>query len=480
MGGNLKNKIENYESNLDAAKEWSRIDSHFKKSKLKDLESEMDIDDEWSRIEKHFEKKKKRRLVFWLFIGLGLAFVSWWMYSSMVKENQIVKQDAELIAGVEAAVVEDVDKFIDLNNLSEETVENSNEELNKEIRKVDVALNVEDTDFEDTTVKVNENKVAFNDLNIKNAQSPTKNTSVEITEVSVPPKETSDDTDSNIQLGDETPTRGTIEYLNLQPVKTLLGFLELPYPTLDGLNLSIDFPNKVEPRSFVLAYTSQVGMVGKSGGLNSNFTSLGDYSYSNKPLEAWTNSLLLKKKIVGGFHIQTGLSYTVVNELLEFETSFEQEDVLANQNNAAALNLSGVTVQRTGNLNQYIRYNVDVKHYNKYQMLSIPIHMLYDVQFKNFTWSIGGGYEVPIYAHFEGKGIDDKGFPFLLEERTEIKKIGTYHLESTIIKRLGKRFALGFKTSFDYSTNEIIINSTSYKQSYRLLNGGLSLNYKLN
>ncbi|HFA49315.1 MAG TPA: hypothetical protein ENJ95_09890 [Bacteroidetes bacterium] len=195
---------------------------------------------------------------------------------------------------------------------------------------------------------------------------------------------------------------------------------------------------------------------------------------SESPLETVQLGLRLNLRHKSGLGFSSGLNYTRINELFEYNKTVVQEDSIWGIAKRV-INLNGDTLDIYGDVPLLTSTSILKKHYNSYTMLDIPVLVGY--HFESGDWLLGA--QAGVFANISMKANGQ----FLSDETTAVpiddlfrNKVGlSYYLGLSASYQLNDRMALSLSPHFRYFPGNFATAGYALSQKYVLfgLNAGV-------
>ncbi len=200
------------------------------------------------------------------------------------------------------------------------------------------------------------------------------------------------------------------------------------------------------------------------------------------PLEASHYGISLGVEYKNKFRLSTGIQQTVISERFDFnETLTTVDSVLGVQ--ILRLNFDGDTIPIMGNIPRTTTIASQLKVYNTYKMIDIPVTIGYHHTFKE-KWKVGVQAGVLVNLSLKTKG----GIPDETLQEVDLKtnqnnifksQVGlNYHFGLSIGRSFLNKLELNFSPTVRFYSNDFSVQDYGISQKYTLVGGDLILRYR--
>lgn len=354
----------------------------------------------WSEIEQELDKDKKRGF-FWIWIGTGFLLIglaTGWIFFEEKKDIEIADNKTS-------------QQSIYKNNKSMKTIDSlvTEPSATKAISPISETIISQKTNQNSisfspkkNTSSISHNTTANGNTNIFSTKNKNKNSSNAITAiVSADKNKTSTETTPEIKLKEEV-----IFLPNL--------FLQLAEKNNEVATLdSIFYFESEEKDSAKYKWGLSI-----AGGINSHTTGYNNTSTfsslrknSERPLLGWNFQLELERRLPKDFFVTSGIHFN--RNWMEFKYKSTTEEVQYLENVVVAFDLDlaiGDTTFYYGDTTITATTTRDVKHYNRYDKLKIPI--LFGKKWSKGKFTFGGfaGVSLDIWLRQKGRNLSPDEF----------------------------------------------------------------------
>lgn len=183
-----------------------------------------------------------------------------------------------------------------------------------------------------------------------------------------------------------------------------------------------------------------------------------------------------------GFRFSTGIRQTRITERLDFNENISTVDSVEGVR-VLRLNFSGDTIPIMGMIPQTTTTINEMKIYNRYTLLDIPLTVGYDFSI-NKKWKAGVEAGVLVNLSLKTKGIIfDETLQEINLENTETEifksKVGlNYHLGLSVSRTFSKKLDLFIAPSVRIYSQDFAQDSYGLSQKYFLLGGNIGVRYR--
>lgn len=200
------------------------------------------------------------------------------------------------------------------------------------------------------------------------------------------------------------------------------------------------------------------------------------------PLEASHYGISIGVEYKDRFRFSSGIQQAVIAERLNFNETLTVVDSIIGVK-VLRLNFVGDTIPIMGNIPRTTTTKNQLKVYNTYKLIDIPVTIGYHYTFKE-KWNVGvqAGILVNISLKTKG-GIYDKMLQEVNIETNQSNifksKIGlNYHLGVSIGRSFSDKIELNFSPTVRFFPNDFSVQNYGLSQKYFLVGGDLGLRYR--
>ncbi|MEM9821092.1 MAG: hypothetical protein AAF985_08470 [Bacteroidota bacterium] len=431
----------------------------------------------WQEIEKGLPpKKKKRRWAFWIPLGIMggiLLMSSWYFLSDTQSINKTLSPDGRSI---------EREKNLLKNNISTSDTKSTNATIDRENPLAKTLSIAPPTTSNRQAKSVAKEQVEQSLTDASTAPfDPTGNfTDPERDRLNLvnPPLEIQHLTTDQNALAAST---------------TKLGYTQIEVPSLLALPIqSADFftskkqeLTKGNNQNLLLAQKSrskwQIGWSTRFfapqrtlNGIDPQTVSIKEDSSS--PLHGFSTQLTLAYSIHPFIRIKTGIDYTQFVERIEWSGTVSSNSRLISSDSARVFVYNQEKYYLSGELNEVVTSQRSLRHYNTFQLYSIPIEINFlPIQSSRYALGFVVGYKFNFSRRFQGKFLDQTGR--MIEEEADnmfrSRAINSYYLGINKSVRLFKKTHLTASLSYTKTSN--FLKTEAAKQNYHWFDFGLEL-----
>ncbi|MFK7773900.1 MAG: hypothetical protein AB8F94_17245 [Saprospiraceae bacterium] len=200
------------------------------------------------------------------------------------------------------------------------------------------------------------------------------------------------------------------------------------------------------------------------------------------PLETSHYGISIGVDYKNKFRFSTGIQQTIISERFDFnETLTAVDSILGVQ--ILRLNFAGDTIPIMGNIPRTTTTKNQLKVYNTYKLIDIPVTIGYHHTFKD-KWKVGVQAGVLVNLSLKTKG----GIPDEMLQEVNIEtnqsnifksKVGlNYHFGLSIGRSFFDKVELNFSPTVRFYQNDFSVQNYGLSQKYMLIGGNLGLRYK--
>ena len=477
---------------------WNQFKYQIKTNMLKH-EAEQDYMELWRALEPeviklNHSKKKKRRLAFFILFGVIVisSLVGVWSLNSksLLKEKGVEDSSKNQIRitqpkPIVAVPTEDSNTIHPAKNETYTTNNLNQNKVSEPILSKTRALSLEHNYWNeikrDSNISLG-NDTAYNHLNSSSLAEerdlPIESVKNNIKIANVEPTENfKENADSNAQGKAD-------QNLHLLVIKSIEKFDEGQIFAMniletdrvyDDQDVNVQNKFKLSVRLNAYLFSTQRSLSPKS---NMDNTLSQIREITETPLETSQFEILVDFK-KGNFGIASGLSYTQVMERLNFTDSVN-EIVEVTGVKSQVSNLAGSLIDIDGQINNEFQQNIHYTKFNKYRFIDIPV--LVNYQLNSGKWSFifetGPYFNISLNGRgsilteqLEFQDLDDAD---ILKDRVGV----SLGVNARIQRSIGKYINLQFGPSYRWHPNSITNDDSTIDQSYNLIGGSASLQYK--
>lgn len=182
-----------------------------------------------------------------------------------------------------------------------------------------------------------------------------------------------------------------------------------------------------------------------------------------------------------GLELTTGLNYTQINERFDYNTAVIEMDSIEGVE-FVYRNVNGDTVETVGMLPRTTTTTFTNRHYNKYQLIDIPVLLGYRKVFGKFSFGAQAGVLVNLRLKTSGRMLASESEIVNIEDTETFKSsVGlSYYFGATIDYELTKKWSISAAPFVRHLPNNFANANYELKQKYTQYGLNVGVRYRIN